>query len=348
MALTLEALETLDAIARNGSFAAAASELGKVPSALTYTVRKLEDDLDVLIFDRRGARAQFTTAGRELLEAGRGLLRSVDDLTRRVHRVATGWEPELRIAVDALIEFDALRPLIEDFCQAGHPTRLRISSEVLDGNWEALLEGRADLVIGAPYDAPRPALTSARFSLRPLGRIGFMFCAAPHHALARESVPLSSELIAAHRAIAMADTSRQPSLRTSGLLQGQETLTVATLQQKVALQIAGLGVGWLPESVARPLIAQGVLRGLLTLDPKPPATLQYGWRRTDPGKALKWWLSKLELPRVRERLVSPSEHDPPKPVTRLRRSAMAPSAKPSRARSTRGPSSTHVTGKRAP
>jgi hypothetical protein len=127
-------------------------------------------------------------------------------------------------------------------------------------------------------------------------------------------------------------------LRTSGLLQGQETLTVTTLQQKVALQIAGLGVGWLPESVARPLIAQGALRGLLTLDPKPAATLQYGWRRTDPGKALKWWLSRLELPRVRERLVSPPEHDAPKPATRLRRSALAPTAKPSRARSAPSPS----------
>lgn len=347
MALTLEALETLDAIARNGSFAAAAIELGKVPSALTYTVRKLEDDLDVLIFDRRGARAQFTAAGRELLEAGRGLLRSADDLARRVHRVATGWEPELRIAVDALIEFDALRPLIEDFCRAGHPTRLRITSEVLDGNWEALLEGRADLVIGAPYDAPRPALASTRFSLRPLGRIGFVFCAAPHHTLSQAPEPLSSDLIAAHRAIAMADTSRQPSLRTSGLLQGQETLTVATLQQKVALQIAGLGVGWLPESVSRPLIAQGVLRGLRTLDPKPPATLQYGWRRTDPGKALKWWLSRLELPRVRERLVSPPENDAPKPATRLRRSAPVPTAKPSRARRALSPASIPSTGKPA-
>ena len=42
-ALTPEALLMMDTIARTGSFAAAARELGKVPSALTYSVRQLED-----------------------------------------------------------------------------------------------------------------------------------------------------------------------------------------------------------------------------------------------------------------------------------------------------------------
>ena len=60
----------MDAIARTGSFAAAARELGKVPSALTYSVRQLEDALDVLLFDRSSRQAQFTAAGEELLSEG--------------------------------------------------------------------------------------------------------------------------------------------------------------------------------------------------------------------------------------------------------------------------------------
>ena len=48
--LTLESLEILDAIARLGSFGRAAEELGRVPSAVTYAVRKMENDLDTLIF----------------------------------------------------------------------------------------------------------------------------------------------------------------------------------------------------------------------------------------------------------------------------------------------------------
>lgn len=80
-ALTLEALRVMDAIDRRGSFAAAADELGRVPSALSYTMQKLEEELDVVLFDRSGHRTKFTNVGRMLLERGRCLLEAADKLT---------------------------------------------------------------------------------------------------------------------------------------------------------------------------------------------------------------------------------------------------------------------------
>ena len=62
MRLTLDALTVLDAIDRNGSFAAAAEELHRVPSAMTYAVQKLEQDLGVSIFGRRGHRGRGSRA----------------------------------------------------------------------------------------------------------------------------------------------------------------------------------------------------------------------------------------------------------------------------------------------
>ncbi|MBE8572569.1 helix-turn-helix domain-containing protein, partial [Vibrio sp. OPT46] len=50
--ITLEALHILDAIDRRGSFAAAANELDRAPSSLSYQIQKLEQDLDIIIFDR--------------------------------------------------------------------------------------------------------------------------------------------------------------------------------------------------------------------------------------------------------------------------------------------------------
>src|SRR4051794_30965229 len=102
-ALTPEALSMLDLIARSGSFAAAARELGKVPSSLTYSVRQLEDALDVLLFDRSSRQARLTAAGEELLNEGRRLLEQLDAVANRVKRVATGWEAQLSIAVDGVI-----------------------------------------------------------------------------------------------------------------------------------------------------------------------------------------------------------------------------------------------------
>ncbi|MEO7246517.1 MAG: LysR family transcriptional regulator, partial [Rubrivivax sp.] len=76
--LTPEALAMMDTIARSGSFAAAAREMGRVPSALTYSVRQLEEALDVLLFDRRSRQAELTAAGKELLAEGRRLLAETD------------------------------------------------------------------------------------------------------------------------------------------------------------------------------------------------------------------------------------------------------------------------------
>ena len=78
--LSLDSIEVLDAIARKGSFAAAAESLFRVPSAITYTVRKLEEDLGVALFDRNGHRAMLTEAGTELLREGRRLLEAASEL----------------------------------------------------------------------------------------------------------------------------------------------------------------------------------------------------------------------------------------------------------------------------
>ena len=112
-ALTLEALRVMDAIDRRGSFAAAADELGRVPSALSYTMQKLEEELDVVLFDRSGHRTKFTNVGRMLLERGRVLLEAADKLTTDAEALSRGWETHLTIVTEALVPTQDFFPLIE-------------------------------------------------------------------------------------------------------------------------------------------------------------------------------------------------------------------------------------------
>src|SRR5207253_8965886 len=96
--LTPDTLSLMQAVEQSGSFAAAARELGLVPSAVTYRVRQIEDALDVLLFDRSSRQARLTDAGTELLREGARLLQEIDAVANRVRRVATGWESQLTIA----------------------------------------------------------------------------------------------------------------------------------------------------------------------------------------------------------------------------------------------------------
>ena len=113
-AITIDALKVLDAIDRKGSFAGAAGELFRVPSAISYTVQKLEEDLDVEIFDRSGHRATLTPAGRYLLNEGRALLEATEALAHTTRQVAQGWETRLRIGFSSLLPEDALFPTIRE------------------------------------------------------------------------------------------------------------------------------------------------------------------------------------------------------------------------------------------
>jgi DNA-binding transcriptional LysR family regulator len=112
MRVTLDALRVLDAIDRRGSFASAACELHRVPSAV---VQKIEAEFDVVLFDRSGHRAELTAVGREMLREGRHLLNAAAELEQRVKRIATGFEVELRIGVSDFIPLERIFPLVEEF-----------------------------------------------------------------------------------------------------------------------------------------------------------------------------------------------------------------------------------------
>ena len=294
MKLSLDALQVLDAIDRRGSFATAADELHRVPSAITYTVQQLEQALDVLIFDRSGHRAKLTEAGRELLDEGRHLLRAASDLECRIQQVARGWESELRIAVDMIIGVEKLFGLATEFYAANTGTRLKFLHEVLAGTWDALANARADLAIGTSGDIP----PGGGFATRSMGHIEMVLCAAPFHPLAARAQPVAEAMVQEHRAVALADSSRRLPPRTVGLLSGQDTLTVPSLEAKVAAQVAGLGVGRLPRWVAEREQYAGRLK-ILELEVGEPSMEAFiAWRPANAGKALKWFLKRLEDPLV--------------------------------------------------
>ena len=316
----------MDTIARSGSFAAAARLLGKVPSALTYNVRQLEDALDVLLFDRRSRQATLTAAGRELLEEGRRLLEQIDAVANRVKRVATGWETQLTVVVDDVVSRATILDLCADFyadsaasgpaagsargaratTPGAPPTRLRIRTEVLAGTLEALVTGQADLAIGVAANRELPT----GLAMKELGSLYFVFAVAPHHPLASAAEPIDDAEIVRHRAVAVADSAHRLTPVTVNLLPGQEVLTVSDMEAKIAALLRGIGCGFLPEPMIRDAIAAGALKVKVVQRTRAPARLAYAWRaapgkggKMQPGLALKWWLERLESATTRRALL---------------------------------------------
>ena len=299
--LTPDALAMLQTIAVAGSFAAAARALGVVPSALTYRVRQIEDALDVLLYDRSSRQARPTEAGAELLREGTRLLEEIDAVANRVKRVATGWEPQLTLAVDSIISKATVMELCESFFAQNPPTRIKLRDETLSGTLETLTSGQADLALGVA-----DSTTNAGIQSKHLGDVHFVYAVAPHHPLAGAPEPLKDELIRQHRAIAVADTITRGGGMTFGLLGGQDVFTVATMKDKLDAQLRGLGAGYVPERMAHAFIEAGRLVVKQMDRPQRIVRVNYAWRsaaRATPGRALAWWLNQLESPATRTALL---------------------------------------------
>jgi len=327
--LTPESLAMMDVIARTGSFAAAARELGKVPSSLTYSVRQLEDALDVLLFDRRSRQAKLTAAGEELLNEGRRLLDQMDAVANRVKRVATGWETQLTLAVDGVISrltmfelceaFYALCPQVASMRAAatGHSsslggpgTRLRMRTEVMNGTWEALTSGQADLAIGVSAERGTPP----GVQLKELGSMEFLFAVAQQLGVADRRGCRSQGMVRCHRAVAVADSAQRLTPLTVNLLPGQDVLTVSSMQLKIEAQLRCMGCGFVPEPLAREHIAAGRLVVKTTQRGAQHPRLAYAWRnpatqtpgagrKPQLGLALRWWIDQLDSPTTRTALL---------------------------------------------
>jgi DNA-binding transcriptional LysR family regulator len=293
--ITLEALEVIDAIERKGSFAAAATVLHKVPSAVSYTVQKLEQDLGVTLFQKEGRRAVLTSAGKHLVAQGRHLLRAADELAAGVRQTATGWEPHLRIAVETIVPLPAVLPLVADLQAIQPGVEVSLYTEVLAGTWEALSENRVDLVIGGIGDAPgHKGLRCEHWR-----SVKHVFVAAPDHPLCSEPAPISIDTVQQYRAIIIRDSSRNSATLSRGILSQETAIYVPTMEAKIEAHRLGLGVGYVPENQVAEDVATARLVALNLAEPREESPLMLGWKAGNRGQALQFFLERLRGSSVR-------------------------------------------------
>ncbi|MCR9300992.1 LysR family transcriptional regulator [Vibrio fluvialis] len=285
--ITLEALHILDAIDRRGSFAAAANELNRAPSSLSYQIQKLEQDLDIMIFDRSGHKANFTDAGKLILERGRAILSATEKLVNDATLLANGWELDITVAFDGIIPIANFFPLVEALGNVSK-TRIRLQEEILAGSWESLATDRADLLI-----CPRIETLPQDVKAETLGEMEMVWVAASNHYVHKRTGEFDEEARQKYRAIAIADTARDQPAMSVNILQKQPRLTVTNFNAKCQALVNGLGIGTLPKHVAEPLIAGGKLKKIEGSQGSKMEIIM-AWRRNKIGEAKSWCIQYLK------------------------------------------------------
>ncbi len=282
--ITIEALEALDAIDRRGSFAKAAEELNKATSAVSYIVQKLEEQLDIALFQRQGRRSVLTPAGQLVLAEGREILQITARLANKAKEVATGWEPRITIAIESLVSyprfFDALHVFLRE-----HPSiEIDVCECVLNGGWEALDQDRVDLIVGSPGPIP----LQKGYRAIPITPIELVPVIAANHEMAKlitETKETEAQLAKLRRVITH-DTSISDVARSAGLSSDGSHFYVQTIDQKVEAIRAGIGIGHLPRQRIQALLSHGELIEL-NLNNNAAHENFIAWKISNKGKGLQ-------------------------------------------------------------
>ena len=282
-------LEVVDAVARTGSFTAAAAELHRVPSAVSYTVRQLEAWLAVSLFERRHRDVELTDAGRVFIEEGRAVIKKMLATRTRCQQVANGWRGQINIAVDRIVRPARTRQLVVDFYRHFPDMELHIMPEVFNGVWDALADGRVDVAIGATQAIP----VRGRFAFRDMGSLNWRCVVKTSHPLLNHEGPLSETLIREWPSLVLEDTSRALPKRTTWTLDNQRRLVVPDWESAFDCLRAGLCVGMVPGHFAQPWLQQGVLGEVTLTSPFPDSPCYLSWSEQSASPALSWLLDYL-------------------------------------------------------
>lgn len=287
--ITIEVLETLDAIDRRGSYAKASEELNKATSAVSYAVQKLEEQLGIALFQRQGRRSVLTPAGQLILDEGRNILLATARLADSAKEVATGWEPKIRIAMESTLNTALFFQVLADFLSEHDNVEIDLVESVLNGGWEALDQDRVELLIGAPGPVPLQkgfrALAIGGSDLVPV-------IAASHNYAGRAQDPEAlAAVLPKLRRIITHDTSLYEISRSAGLGIVEQSATgqsfyVQNMDQKVEAIIAGIGIGHVPRKRVQHYLDSGQLQELKLAN---ISNHEYfiAWKISNKGKGLQ-------------------------------------------------------------
>jgi len=251
--ISLDQWLALVTVVEAGGYARAAGQLNKTQSTVSYAVKKIEEQLDVKLFEIEGRKAVLTPEGQALYRRGRALVDEAMRVERSAVNLAAGVEAQIAIAAEIIFPTWLLLQCMENFAREQPLTRIELYESVLSGTTELLLDGRVDLAISS--QVPPGFLGDLLLQMR------FIAAAAPSHPLHQLGRDLTLNDLREHRHLIIRDSG---SNRGAPIIwQGAEQRwTVSNKATSIRAAVMGLGFAWYAEETIHEEIRAGRLKPL--------------------------------------------------------------------------------------
>ena len=265
--LSPDALLAFDALARHGSFTAAAESLRCAKSRISQLVKELEQELGTVLVLRNTRRIALTESGQRLAAHATRLRELLDSVRQDIEQARDSVEGILRIGCSAGLAAQLLGPLLAELAEQ-YPAltiELKVENRIQDPVAE-----------GLDFTLRTRNVHDDRLVARPVGLVWEALYASPDY-LAANPAPQTPEQLPQHRLISNAYYGKQGH---EWRLSCDETVATINLQPSLIVNQyavvssiirAGHGIGLLPSYMAKPLLEKGLIAPVL------PAWRAAGW-----------------------------------------------------------------------
>jgi DNA-binding transcriptional LysR family regulator len=276
MNITLRQIQAFRTVAEFGSFTRAAERLNLAQPALSLSIRELERELNLKLFDRTTRRVELTSAGREFLQSADKLLAELDRAVRNAQDLSERKRGRIVVAAPPLLAAMIVPTAIAEYSKAFPGIDVGLIDARNDQILEKLRSGEADCAIGT-FDERADGIRREVLAQDALA----VFC-IPSSPLAKHKRVRWRDLADQKLVMLTRDSSVRAlidrHLDAAGHPGGKPLYEVSQMTTAIMLVEAGLGAAVLPayiwsfargrEIVSRPLIEPQVTRNVYLIQPE--------------------------------------------------------------------------------
>lgn len=145
--MTFDQVLVFHKIVESGSFKSAAAQLHKTQPAISLAIKKLEEEMEVDLFDRSGYRPELTAHGKAFYERSFKVLQGMNELEGLTNSFRKLEEPEIFISIDGISPLPKLLHILKNFGDKFPNTKLNLGFDILSETERKVLSKEAQIGI---------------------------------------------------------------------------------------------------------------------------------------------------------------------------------------------------------
>jgi len=253
----LRLLRVFHTVAEHGGFSAAEVVLGKSKSAISIDIAALEDRLNMTLCQRGRSGFSLTREGQSVLDATRKLFQDIETFQDHLAQVSGRLTGRLSLyVVDNIIIHGDTRLLraLALFATRHPDVQFDVRSTSAQEVEFAVLNGTATVGISL-----EPRLRASMDAVPLFEERSNLYCGARHPLFSEPEDSITAERLAESRMVEVAETATSPSWEALRVRLNFRA-RAEHVDARALLILSGVYIGFLPERLAGPLVAEGQLR----------------------------------------------------------------------------------------